>query len=307
MNKKKRIIPAAILALLLITFLILRLNRPEEKTRPLFGLNPQKIDKIEIWEGEDRVDMAMVEGIWKISEPVVWNADSTKVAGFFEDVLAARYATTPMSLGPDAPNRYNLQEDSAMHVRVSSGNKSVHLLFSNMGNPWDYFRFAGDDNVYQVKSKVVQRYQPLMINWRSPIVLQYFEEDLASIRAKHADNDYILTRDGSRWVYQDARQTFDVYFDNFALIKIISILQNMRTYVFADGREEHFTEAFKTPELEVWITDTEAKTRKLSFVKVDNERYMLMVDDDPHVLYQMGFDTVFRFMRNPEIFKRVSG
>jgi hypothetical protein len=307
MNKKNRIILAGILALLLVTYLILRLNRPEEKTRSLFGLNPQKIDKIEIWEGENRVDMALIEGIWKISEPVVWNADSTKVAGFFADVISAKYATTPMSLGPEAPNRYNLQEDSAMHVRVSSGAKSVYVLFSNMGNPWDYFRFADDDKVYQVKSKVVQSYQPLMINWRSPIVLQYFEEDLAVIRSKHANNDYTLTRDGSRWMYQDASKSFDVYFDNFALIKIISVLQNMRTYIFADGRDEHFTEAFKSPELEVWITDVEGDTRKLSFVKVDNERYMMMVDDDPHVLYQMGFDTVFRFMRNPEIFRRVSG
>lgn len=304
MNKKTRLILAIVLALLLIAYILLRLNAPEEKTRRIFALDTQKIDKIEIWDSEDKIEMELIEGIWKIKEPFVWNADSTRIAGFFEHVLEAKYAHKAMSVGKDAASRYKLKDEDALHIRVSAGRKSAYALFSNMGNPWDYFRYASGSDVFQVKSKVVQRYHPQPINWRSPLIFQYWEEELATIRAKYADNDYTLSREGLNWTYRDSNQNFSVAFDNFSLVKIISVLQNMQIYIFADGREPYYREAFAQPLCEVWITDTEGKTRKLSFAKVDNERHMLMVDDDYNVLYQVSFDIVFRFMRNAELFRR---
>lgn len=304
MNKKTRIILVILLALLLLSYLLLKFNAPHEKTRRVFRLDPNKVDRIDIWNSEETLHLNLIDGIWTIAEPFVWEADSTKVAAFFEEVLNAEYATTSMSEGPDSAKRYELQDDQALHVQVYAGRKSEHLLFSNLGNPWDYFRFANENQVYQVKSKIAQLYQPEQVNWRSPLILQYWEEDLASIRCKYADQDFSLSRDGSEWTYTDAQQSFPIAFDNFGLVKIISILQNMRASIFADGRDSAFQQAFKEPLCEVWITTVKAETRKLSFAEVDNERHMLMVDDDPAVLFQVSYDTVFRFMRDAGIFRR---
>jgi len=304
MNKKYRIGLLIVLALLLLLYIFLRYNAPEEKTRRVFDLKPEQITKIEIWDAEDEIEMNLLEGIWKISEPFVWDADSTRISDFFAEVVNAEYATTPVSLGADAPTRYQLTDEAALHMKLSSGRKSVLVLFSNLGNSWDYFRFDGDDKVYQLKNKLVQSYNPQQINWRSKLVFQYYEEDLRKIRSRHESGDFTLTRDGSKWTYQDASDTFEVPYNNFSLVKIISVLQNMQIFILADGRSEVFREAFKEPLCEVWITDTRGETRKLSFAKVDNERHMLMINDDPHVIYQVSFDIVFRFMRHAELFMR---
>lgn len=304
MNKKIRLFLPILLLILIISYLLLRNNAPEEKTRSVFSLKPEKIDQIEIWTSEDSLLLRLIDGTWKIPVPIEWEADSTKVNRLFEDVFAAEYATTAVSSGKTALEYYELDDASALHVKATAGSKSVHILFSNLGNSWDYFRHAGDNQVYQVKNKVVQYFQPQHVYWRKPFTLQYWEEELRSIRSRHAENDFTLSRDGSQWTYTDASQSFIVPFDNFGLVKIISILQNFSTNILADGRDQQLLQAFQEPLCEVWITTTSGKTHKLSFAKLDKDRHMLMVDDDSRVLFQVSFDTVFRFMRHAEVFRR---
>ncbi|HQQ67400.1 MAG TPA: DUF4340 domain-containing protein [Candidatus Cloacimonadota bacterium] len=302
---KRLLISAVILLVLLLGYYFLRLRAPEERTRRIFDLNAAKVDKIEVWNATDRVELILKDGKWIIPKPFVWDADSTRVASFFADVLAAEYPITPMSRKAGARQRYLLDDANTLHIRVSAGARSAHVLFSNLGNAWDYFCYENGSEVYQIKRKVVQHFGPDYAIWRNPLILQYFEEDLRSVRSRHTNGEFTLTRDGSQWTFSSAEDNFVVPFDNFALVKIISILQNMRTDIFADGRLPHLRKAFEKPECEVWITDIKGKTIKLSFAKVDKERFMLMVDDDPTVLYQVSYDTVYRFIRPADIFRRI--
>jgi len=302
---KRLIYSAIILLVLLLGYYFLRLRAPEERTRRIFDLNADKVDKIEVWNAAERVEITLKDGKWIIPKPFVWDADSTQVERFFTEVLAAEYPITPMSRVADARKSYRLDDENTLHVRVSAGARSAHVLFSNLGNAWDYFCFENGSEVFQVKRKVVQHFGPDFAIWRNPLILRYFEEDLRSVRSRHTNGEFILTRDGAQWTFTSPEESFVVPFDNFALVKIISILQNMRTYIFADGRLPHLREAFEKPDCEVWITDVQGNTKKLSFAKVDQERFMLMVDDDPTLLYQVVYDTVFRFIRPADIFRRI--
>lgn len=305
MNKKKRHILLVALFLLLVLYLLLHFFRPEERTRKVIDLKREAIDKILIWDNSAKLEIKREGERWMLQDPVVWAADSSRVASFFERVVDARYATKAMSIDPNAATNYGLSDAAALHIQVFAGNRSRHLLFSNLGNEWDYFRWAGKSEVYAIKSKVVQFFAPDLLIWRSPLFLRYYEEQIRSIRSKHKDNDYTLTRKGSDWSYKDAHNSFPVDFNNFALVKIISILQNFSTHIFIDGRTPEYEEAFKEPLCEVWITDTEGKVRSLSFAKLDDKRHLLLVDNDYSVLYQVEFDSVYRFMRGPEIFRMI--
>ncbi|MDX9828372.1 MAG: DUF4340 domain-containing protein [Spirochaetia bacterium] len=302
---KRLIYSAVILLVLLLGYYVLRLRAPEERTRRVFDLDAAKVDKIEVWNATDSVEVILKDGKWILPKPFVWDADSTRVERFFTEVLSAEYPTTPMSREGDARKTYLLDDENTLHVRVSAGTRSAHVLFSNLGNAWDYFCFENGSEVYQVKRKVVQHFGPDFAIWRNPLILQYFEEDLRSVRSRHTNGEFTLTRDGSQWTFTSPEESFVVPFDNFALVKIISVLQNMRTGVFADGRLPHLREAMNKPDCEVWITDVQGNTKKLSFAKVDNERFMLMVDDDPTLLYQVVYDTVYRFIRPADIFRRI--
>ena len=305
--KRTKLILIILLAALLLTYFVLRIAKPQEKSKNVFRLNLDKVQKIEIFNSTQSLELILDDGIWKVKSDVLWEADSLKIRQLFENVLKAEYPPTAMSEADGAIERYGLEDDEALHIRVSDKSKEVHVLFSNLGNVWDYFRYAGDTKIYQVKSKVVQLCQPDLINWRSPIIIHYWEEDLKQIRVQHEKNTYTLKRDGEDWTFQDAKNDFEVENDNYALVKIISILQNFRSYIFVSGEDEQYRDAFEDPKCTLWITDMEGKTRKLDFAEFDSNRFMLRIDDDMTVLHQVEFDTVFRFTRNPEIFKMRSG
>ena len=305
--KRTKLILIILLAALLLTYFVLRIVKPQESSKNVFRLNLDKVEKIEIFNSAQELELILDEGIWKVSTDVLWKADSLKIYELFEHVLKAEYPTTAMSDAEGAVERYELKDDEALHIRVSDKSRQVHVLFSNLGNAWDYFRYAGDSKVYQLKSKVVQLYQPDLINWRSPIIIHYWEDELKQIKVRHAKNTYTLKRDGADWTFQDARNNFELDSNNYALVKIIGILQNFRSYIFVSGEDELYREAFDNPMCTVWITNMQGETRKLDFGEYDAHRFMLRIDDDMSVLHQVEFDTVFRFTRNPEIFKMRSG
>ncbi|MCB5262120.1 MAG: DUF4340 domain-containing protein [Candidatus Cloacimonetes bacterium] len=305
--KRTRLILIILLAVLLLAYIVLRIVKPPESSKAIFRLNLEKLQKIEIFNAEKAVELILDEGIWKVKGDLLWKADSLKIQQFFENVLTAEYPTTAMSEAEGAIERYQLQDEEALHIRVSDKSKKVHVLFSNLGNAWDYFRYDGDTKVYQVKNKVVQAFQPELINWRSPIIIHYWEEDLKQIKVQHEKNTYTLAREGLEWTFHDARNDFKVEHDNYSLGKIISILQNFRSYIFVSGEDEQYRKAFENPMCTLWITDVKGEVRKLDFAEFDAHRYQLRIDDDMSVLYQVEFNTVFRFIRNAEIFKRRGG
>lgn len=302
--KKAKLILIILLGLLLLLYIGLKIANPAQRTSKVFKLDPDKLNYIEIFTQEEEIKLIKEDGIWKTTIPAPWPADSLKIHNFFEDVLKAEYFSTPISSSESAINDYNLEDDQAMHVRVSDGKNEVHVLYSNLGNPWDYFRYADGKDVYQVRSKVVQAYQPTITQWRSSEIIHYWEEELGQIKVKHEKNTYTLERLGTEWYYRDAKNDFQVDFHNYALVKIVNILQNFRSSVFVSGEEEEYRKAFNYVECTVWITDVEGNTRKLEFAPFDSHRYLLRIDDDNTVYYQVVFDTIFRFMRQPEIFKR---
>ena len=304
--KKSNLITLIVLVVLIATYFLLKTKDSKERTRDLISLDINKLDSIEIWDSENRIHLIPDEGVWKLKDPVLWPADTLMVNSFLQEIVKAEFPSTPMSEGKHAVSRYDLEEDKAMHIRLKAGSKSEHLLFGNIGNAWDYFRREGEDTVYQTRTRIIQQFSPIIMNWRNPLVIHYWEDDLATIRVEHPNNKYTLTRNGLQWTFKDAKHDFEVVNHNFALTKIVGILQNFRSYSFVSGEDDESRALFEKPVATVWITDTKGKTNKLCFAEYSDKRYVMLLNDDYSVLYHVEFDTVFRFTRNPEIFMRKS-
>jgi len=100
-------------------------------------------------------------------------------------VITAKYAKTPMGTGKEAIEKFHQKDEEALHIIVSDGKKSIHTLFSNLDNPYDYFRYAGSDKIYQLKAKVTNNYNTDLSNWRSPHIVSHKEEELLKIEVTH--------------------------------------------------------------------------------------------------------------------------
>jgi len=175
-----------------------------------------------------------------------------------------------------------------------------------MGNPYDYFRYYGSDKVYQIKSKVARNFSTQLSTWRSPIIAHHDEDELESIDVVHPKNSFTLSRKGYEWFYKDAKEAFPIPPSNRGIMKVVSILANLDTYIFIDGGQAEYSEKLANPDCTVTLHLVNNKTQVLTFIKGSDENYLLMIDGDSSVLFTVTFDTVFRFMRHAGVFREVS-
>ncbi len=301
--KKNKLILLIVLAALLIVYIILRIGRPEEKLRPVYDLDSLSIQGIEVFDQANKLVLKKQKGIWLLSEPVAWEADTLRMNSLFKEVFAAKYPKTPMGEGPDAVKRFKLQDSEALHIVVSGKGRKIHTLFSNMGNPYDYFRFAGSEEVYQIKAKVFNNYTTELPMWRSPHVVNYEEDELLKIDVSLPKDAYTLTRNGYDWYYQNKTEKFLIPTTNLALMKLVNILANLDTYVFVDTVSTEIAERFKNPEYIVKLSLSQNRSQDMKFAKYDDKQFMMMVDNDPSVLFIISTDTIHRFNRSADLFK----
>lgn len=302
MAKNKKIL-LIVLVTLCVVYIVLRLGRPEEKLRPVYDLDSLSISSIEVFDGSNRLVLKKQKGIWNLTEPVAWQADTLRMNDLFREVFSARYPKTPMGEGPEAVKRYKLQDSEALHIVVKGKGKTIHTLFSNMGNPYDYFRFAGSEQVYQIKAKVFNTYTTELPMWRSPHVVNYGEEELLKIEVSNQNGSYTLTRKEYDWFYLNQKENFQIPASNLAMMKLVSILANLDTYVFVESQADSVLTRFDKPECTVMLTLSKNRKQELKFAKFDETQFVLMVDNDPSVLFIVAADTVHRFTRSADVFR----
>lgn len=303
--KKNRKLLIIILLLLVAAYFLLRLRQPQERQSRIYDLDSLSIGTIEVFDQADTLKFKKLNGVWNLTSPVAWAADTLRIQALFMRVLNAKFPKTTMGEGKEAIKNYLLEDDKALHIVVgdAKGRNKIHTMFSNVGNPYDYFRYAGSDKVYQIKSKVFNTFTTELSTWRSPHVVYHEEGDLDSIDVVYTKNSFTLTRKKYDWFYKDAREEFPIPTTNLGIMKVVSILANLDTYVFVDGGANEYLPKFAKPECEVTLHLTDKTTQMLSFVRLEDDRYLLMVDKDPSVLFMVPFDTVFRFMRHADVFR----
>lgn len=301
--KKNKLVLIAILVALLAIYLVLRLRGPEERLRPVFDLDSLSIETIEVFDQANTLKFKKDKGVWYLYEPVKWPADTLRINVLFRDVFTAKYSQTPMGEGNQAIKRFELQDSTALHIVVNGKGKKIHTMFSNMGNPYDYFRYNGSNQVYQIKTKVFNVFGTELANWRSPHVVNYSEEELLAIDVISKNNTYKLSRKGYDWHYQNARESFKIPANNLAIMKVVNILANLDTYIFIDAGDQKVLDKLKSPDWTVQLTLSDNRKQELKFAKYNEQQFILMVDNDPSVLFIVANDSVYRFTRNADTFK----
>ncbi len=301
--KKNRLILLIILILLVAAFFFLKNKRPIERTAKVFDIDTLSVNRIELFNAADTIKIVKKNNVWTLVHPVTWAADTLKIQSLFRDVVSGSYSKTPMGTGKEAIERFQQKEQETLQLVIANDKKSIRVLFSNLGNPYDYFRYAGSNKIYQLKAKVTNVYTTELHTWRSPHVVSHIEDDLLKIEVSHPKNKYTLTRKDYDWFFKDKANDFLVNTNNIALIKILNILANLDTYVFIDDVENEWIAKFQEPYCTVKLSLSNNRTQVLKFVDYQEGSYLMMVDDDPTVLFVVVWNSVFRFTRHPDVFK----
>ncbi len=304
--KKRDIILALILVVLVVAYFLLRNRNPMERPQSIFSTDSLRIGSIEVLAGGEALTLQKIDHEWRIVDPVNWKADEDRMRSFFIDVISAKVPGTVMSTGESAIVRYRVDEANGTQVKVydTNGKLRDHVIFGNAGAPHDYFRYADENKIYQIKQKVAYHYEPTLGYWRDPRVLKIDHNDIARINVKYYDNTYVITRDEKGWRYTDAQNDFIIDRDNRQMIRMINILYLLETRVFFDGDNSADALAMKTPHCEVIVHLKDGNSRKLTFIR-DRANFKLMLDDDISTLYGVLGDTLDRFTRSVLVFREV--
>jgi len=302
---------------LLIVFLLLlaaaaylRFFRQQKETlKPIFTADSLAVGRIEIADSRDTLTLAKVLGHWQIASPTQWGVEEGRLQMFFKEVVLERYATTPLGTGKTALEQYQLlKPEQVLRIKVFSPQNKLlrEVWFSNPGNPFDYFRFAGDGQVYQIRRKVARFYGPQFESWRSPHVLRLFSEQMLSIKVRHSKNSYTLTRNGEIWHYQDKLEDFDIPAGNQTMGKLLNILANLGSYAILSEEEKPDPQTLPEPACEAVILKTDRDSLQIKFYPY-GEHYLMTVSTHPDMYFVVIFDTVFRFTRHALLFRAREG
>ncbi|MDD2331826.1 MAG: DUF4340 domain-containing protein [Candidatus Cloacimonetes bacterium] len=308
MKRLKYILLIAVVVLVGL-WLALRKQRPVEKPLPIFPIDSLKIGKIELVHPDQTIAIAYLEGKWQIIEPIVWDIDPDMFTAFFRDVITATYSPVVMAEGKNYFESYNLSDSTRMQIKVYDKRQKLHthVLVGNIGNPFDYFRYQGDERIYQIQRKIANVYDLDLGYWRDPRLLKIEEKDITRIDVLTYNQKYTLINNQGIWTFRDAQEEFEIHYTNRQIARIVNILASLETRSFFDGENGEYLQGLNTPLCEVNVYQTMDKVTNLKFAEFSPKRYVLMIDNQRNTIFEVMGDVLDRFSRWKEIFKSRPG
>lgn len=300
--KHRNLIMLAVLLLLLGLFFFLRDRAPKEKLLRVIDADSTQVAQIHIFNAADTVVVAKKDGQWRLQYPEDAKVNPDMMRSFFDFFFNATYSGMPMTESDNSLARYGLDEAKALQIRVlnDSGKPLVHCHFGNTDNPYDYFRFDGKSEVYQVKQPIFGRLQPNPDSWRSPSILNLRWDQMDAITVEHQKNSYVLTRQGPDWYYMDKRENFKIPAYNVTMGKLLNVLSSLEAYTYKKPAEVDTGTLELVADVKIKLSDK--GSHHIMFYLMD-ETYLMTVDGDESKYYVMVFDQVQRFTRHAEVFR----
>ncbi len=308
MKRGKIVLLLILIALAVLAAWLLLSKKRQETIKPVFTADSTMVSRIEIADAKLKMVLAKVNDHWSIIEPIKWEVEKDHFRGFFHDVILQTYGATPLSRGKEALNQYRLEGSTAVKVKVfdTKGKLIREAWYSDLNNSMDYFRFAGDDRVYQTRQKSKSLYRPDMDKWRSPYVLSLSTEQMRSIKVTHPKNSYELTSRDSFWHFRDKNEEFDIPAGNVTTGKIFNIIARLGSYSVLSGKDLPTKASLSATLCEVTIQTKRNKTYDLKFYRY-KEQYLMIDASHPELNFIVPFDTVFRFTRHAALFRAREG
>jgi len=308
MNRRYKIL-IPILLLLVALFFYLRRQAPVEQTFRLFHADSLQIARIEIRQSERYVLLEKQDGIWMMTHPQRWRAQMSLIDNLFRDLINNEISTTIISESTEHDRFYGLDSPDALVLKLydSHGRILDNVRIGNAGNPFDYIRREGSNAIYQTRAKVANVFVPEPQHWRDPRLLDIAEHQILRIAVRYRKNSYTLAPDPPYWRYTDSRESFMIPLENTAIVRVLNVLNQLQTYTFYEGDNTQYLPLFEDPDCTVEVFLRDRTKRKLTFTRLSDTEFLLMLDDDSTVLYSVLFDTVNRFTRASEIFRMLYG
>ena len=300
---KKNLIPIIVLALLIIVFVITKLNDKTERRINFFRFDSTQIYTIEIASSEDTLKLAKIDNNWMIEYPVSYPPAKRKIDDIFQKVLQVETSSIPIT--ETSFEKFNVTDSLGTLLVFYDKNGKIleEVLIGKSGNyNYSYARRKDDAKVYQLYTNISYSINPKVSTWRKKEIIEIPEQDISRIFVSYDGTDYSLSATDSLWMYQDAETGFSIKEANSNLKSIISAIKRFTVADFIDNEYEDYQQKFENPALEVTVELFNDEPINLKFIEHEEKKFVLQLNDETEYLYIIYESWVNRFKKSEEDF-----
>ena len=238
---------------------------------PELAIDADQIQQIEIAGGDQPMSFDLVNGQWRMAEPVAAKADSNRVARLVREVTSLSLASTA-STNPERYDRYGV-DSAASRVRVSGDDLNQTFVIGKAGPDFQsiFVRLGDDPNVYGTNGRISVDKDP--DRWRDKTVVNLPVPDIERVTVRGDRSFEVSYAQG--WQITEGGQTSPA--DSSAVVSWLRRFSPLR----ADGfvREiDPMAEEGETLELVFWSAG--GSTQSVSLQEHETYLHISHVDFD---------------------------
>ena len=234
MEKQRRI--GWLIGLLLLLVLIAYVSgafesAPSTVNVPEVSVAPEEIEAVEVRSAAFSVRAERTNGVWHLTEPVPWLADSSAVSSFARS-LSELALESVVSTNPERYGRYGV-DSTAADVVLETGDEELHFVVSDEGPDFSttYVRLEGDARVFVGSPRISL---PADANrWRSRIVTSISTPTVQSVSVTSPDESYTISSGAGGWSLEWVGETSPA--DSAAVANWLRTFEPLRADGFLDA------------------------------------------------------------------------
>jgi hypothetical protein len=303
MNKKLIII----LAVLVVIFLLTKLNNKSEKNINFFGADSADVYKIEISSEEESITISKESGEWMITAPVDYKPQTRKIEEIFSKVLVAETSDIPVSESESSFETYGVTDSLGTSVKIydKTGKVLSDVIIGTSSNyNYSSARNVGRNKIYQLKENISYSLKPTLKNWRDRDVLALEETDIAKVQVMSKDINYTVAISDTAWVYTDGTNTMYLQTDSKPMKDIYSLFKKLTASDFIDDNYAEYEQSFENPEMMVIIDRFNADPITLTYIAKDDTKYILKRNEETGTLFEAYQSMSKRLLKTYEDFQK---
>lgn len=305
MNKKQKIY-ITILVVLVIGFIITKMNDNVEKRIRFFQADSAKIRTIEISNIKDTLRLSKQNETWKIVFPFENEVNEYQIKNIFSKVLNVKTSNLPISESEDSYNTYKVTNSQGTLVKFLDENNNVldeAIIGKSSSSKTTPARRPDDNKIFKLEENINYVVTTNTDNWREKILFEIEEYNITKISILSDINAYELTPSDSVWNYTDGKSNLSVSLSNQTLREILSELNKLTVNGFIDNNYEEYKEKLTFPSLEIGIELLDGSNHYLRTAMDKDPKYVLQFDNDKNFLYSVYQDWVDKFTKEAMDFK----
>jgi len=307
MSKSNKIY-LGILIVLVIIFLITKMNDKTEKIVRFFTVDSTDVIKIAITDLQGNVVIDRTDGMWKITDPIQYPSDETRVNNMFSKLINAETSNLPLTDSAESLANYDIADSVATLVTFYDKNDKIlaETYIGRMkGQMKTPARHKGSNKVYLLNESLTYMIKSDVQNWRDKNVAEIEQDSIDKISVIYGDQGYEISRQDSVWLFEDGKHSQVIPENNSALKMIFSGLKMITSSKFHDNEYDKYEALLANPTLEIGVTQLDDNNVYLRLAKeIDDEKnYVMQKNDDTEHLFVQHESWAKRFMKSFEDFQ----